>query len=50
MIETDKVDLQGDWKIKVVDCDCALEFPGYSVETVQGVDDSFHLVKITSHT
>jgi hypothetical protein len=47
MIETDKVDLGGGFEIKFVDYDCAPDFPGYSVETVSGVDDLVHLVKMS---
>jgi hypothetical protein len=47
MIETDKVDLSEGFEIKFIDYDCALDFPGYSVEPVSGVDDLVHLVEIS---
>jgi hypothetical protein len=50
MIETAKIDLNPEWEIKFAKSDCELNFAGYSVEAVQGVNDSFHLVKITSET
>jgi hypothetical protein len=46
MIETDKVDLGGNLGIRFAKRDCALDFPGYSLQTVEGVDNCFHLVKI----
>jgi hypothetical protein len=45
MIETGKVNLRPDFHIKFVECDCALDFPGYSVQPVQDASDVFHLVK-----
>jgi hypothetical protein len=45
MIETGKVDLTRDFEIKCIDCDCPLDFPGYSVETDQGVEGVVRLVK-----
>jgi hypothetical protein len=45
MIVTGKVDLSEGFEIKFVDCDCALDFPGYSVQSDSGSDDLFHLVK-----
>jgi hypothetical protein len=50
MIETDNVDLDGDFEIKFVDCDCALDFYGYSVETVHGSNDAIRLVRLSSPT
>jgi hypothetical protein len=48
MIEMNQVDLSEDFEIEFVKCDCALNFPGYSVQTVPDTDDLFHLVKIFS--
>jgi hypothetical protein len=39
MMETDKVDLSGGFEIRFVDCDCPLEFPGFSVETIDDTND-----------
>jgi hypothetical protein len=47
MIETNKVDLRGGFEIKFVEYDCSLDLPGYSVETVSGVDGFVHLVKMS---
>jgi hypothetical protein len=41
MIETYKIDLSGDSEIQFVDRDCALEFPGYSVQTIHSVNSVF---------
>jgi hypothetical protein len=46
MIETDNADLSVDFEIKFVECDCDLDFPGYSVQTVQDSDDVIRLVKV----
>jgi hypothetical protein len=46
MLEMDKVDLSEDFEIKFVECDCALEFPGYFVQTVRASDDVIRLVKV----
>jgi hypothetical protein len=45
MIETGKVDLEEGFEIQFVVLDCALAFPGYSLRTVPGARDVFHLVK-----
>jgi hypothetical protein len=45
MIETDKVDLQEGFEIEFVACDCPLDFPGYSLQTVQDAWGVFRLVK-----
>jgi hypothetical protein len=50
MIETGKADLDGGVEIRFVDCDCALNFYGYSVETVQGSNDAIRLVRLSSQT
>jgi hypothetical protein len=47
MIETGKVDLRGGFEINFVEYDCAPDLPEYSVETVSGVDDLIHLVKMS---
>jgi hypothetical protein len=49
MIETDKVDLGGNFCIRFAKRDCALDFPGYSLQTVEGLDNLFHLVKMPAH-
>jgi hypothetical protein len=46
MMETSKVALSESHEIRFVECDCALDFPGYSVQTVHGANDVFRLVKI----
>jgi hypothetical protein len=47
MIETDMIDLCRDvLKIQFVDCDCPLEFPGYSVEPADSEDPDNGLVKL----
>jgi hypothetical protein len=48
MIETSKIDLSNDFDIKFVECDCELNFPGYSVETVDGGNGAIRLVKTSS--
>jgi hypothetical protein len=45
MIEQERVDLEGHFDIVLVDWDGVLSFPGYSVCTIPGVDDSVRLVK-----
>jgi hypothetical protein len=45
MIETNNVDFPPCFEIQLVECDCTLDFPGYSAETVRGARDVFHLVK-----
>jgi hypothetical protein len=45
MIENDQIDLRKHFEIKFVDRDCGLDFRGYSVETVPGVNDCFRLKK-----
>jgi hypothetical protein len=45
MIERGKVDLQQEFEIQFVECDCQLDFPGYSLETVRGTHDVFHIVE-----
>jgi hypothetical protein len=53
MIENDQVDLNPGFRIKFkkgftikfVDRDCGLDFRGYSVENVPGMNDCFHLKK-----
>jgi hypothetical protein len=45
MCETGKVDLSPLLEIKIVQCDCALEFPGYSIHTVSGDKECFRLLK-----
>jgi hypothetical protein len=45
MIEAANIDLNHNLAIKFIDCDCALDFPGYSVEPVLGSDDVFHLAR-----
>jgi hypothetical protein len=48
MIESDKVDLSSYFEVKFIERDCALDFPGYSVESVRtGANDLFRLVKIS---
>jgi hypothetical protein len=45
MIEMWKVNLPPDIEIQFINCDCALDFPGYSLEAVQLARDVFHLVR-----
>jgi hypothetical protein len=49
MIETGNIDLSDSFEIKLIDCDCFLDFPGYSVETVHdaNANDLVRLVKIS---
>jgi hypothetical protein len=47
MIETGKVDLRGGFEIKFVEYYCTPDLPGYCVETVSGVYDLVHLVKMS---
>jgi hypothetical protein len=44
MMETDKVDFQQVVGIKLVDCDCGLDFPGYSIQTPDDDNDSVRLI------
>jgi hypothetical protein len=46
MLEANKVDLSEYFEIKFVECDCALDFPGYSVQTVQDSNDVIRVVKV----
>jgi hypothetical protein len=50
MIEANKVDLGGGFGIRFAKRDCALDFRGYSLETVESVDNLFHLVKIPTQS
>jgi hypothetical protein len=45
MIETKKVDLEGDFDICVVEWDGIMTFPGYSVSIIPGADNLIRLVK-----
>jgi hypothetical protein len=45
MIEAENIDLNPDFAIKFIDCDCALDFPGYFLEAVEGSNDVFHLTR-----
>jgi hypothetical protein len=45
MIEDDQVDLSEGFAIKFVECDCGLDFPGDSLETVPSIKDCFRLKK-----
>jgi hypothetical protein len=46
MIQENKADLSEGFDIQFVNVDCALDFPGYAVEAVQGVNNVFHLAKV----
>jgi hypothetical protein len=48
MIRAATVDLSHNFELAIVDRDCDLDFPGYSVDPNPGVDNSVHLVKIGS--
>jgi hypothetical protein len=46
MIEMDKVDLESKYfEIAIVDCDCRLDFPGYSLQRIRDPDDVVRLAK-----
>jgi hypothetical protein len=45
MLETDNIDLSEGFEIKLVECDCELDFPGYSVQNVHGANGQAHLVR-----
>jgi hypothetical protein len=45
MIANGRVDLREGCEIQFVECDCPLDFPGYSVQPVQDASDVFNLVK-----
>jgi hypothetical protein len=45
MIEGSEADLEGRFDIVLVDWDGVMSFPGYSVCTIPGVDNSVRLVK-----
>jgi hypothetical protein len=47
MIEAAKFNLSEGLAIKFVDCDCPLDFPGYSIQPVNGAHDEVRLVKIS---
>jgi hypothetical protein len=47
MIETDNVDLNGGFEIKFGEYDGTPDLPGYSVETVSGVNDLVHFAKMS---
>jgi hypothetical protein len=48
MIETDKADLREGVEVKFIDGDCGLNFPGYSLQPVHGVNDVLHIMKTSS--
>jgi hypothetical protein len=48
MIETGNADLSYAFMIRVVECDCELDFPGYSVQRLGGATDLFRLAKLSS--
>jgi hypothetical protein len=47
MIETDTVDLRPGFEIKFFEYDCSPDLPGSSIQTISGVDELVHLVKMS---
>jgi hypothetical protein len=47
MLETDRIDLTANFDTELVECDCAFDFPGYSVEreTDRGIKGFVRLVE-----
>jgi hypothetical protein len=50
MIESDEVDLSADFDLELLECDCALNFPGYCSDHVSGHNGSVVLAKKSSVT
>jgi hypothetical protein len=46
MVQIDKVYLMEGLEIQFVECECALDFPGYCVETVRGGKGAIRLRKL----